>query len=81
MPVSKSGMAPRTSGKHSRNYKVMVRTHCLWSSPCVLQQSKDMQVMWNGDCKLPTGINASVNGCLSFYVSPVVSSTPATLTG
>ncbi len=35
-------------------------------------QSKDMQVGLIGDCKLPVGMNVSVNGCLSLYVSPAV---------
>ncbi len=37
-----------------------------------LPQSKDMQFRLIGDSKLPVGVNVSVNGCLSLYVSPAV---------
>ncbi len=34
--------------------------------------SKDMQIRLIGDSKLPAGVNVSVNGCLSLYVSPAM---------
>ena len=37
-----------------------------------LSQSKDMQVRFIVDSKLPVGVNVSVNGCLSLCVSPVI---------
>ncbi len=49
--------------------------YVLLMSVCVpsdfLPQSQDMQVRLIGDSKLPVGVNVSVNGCLSLYVSPV----------
>ncbi len=49
-------------------------------SPCVgffsgysgFSQPKDMQVRLIGDSKLPVALNASVNGCLSLCVNPVI---------
>ncbi len=38
----------------------------------LLPRSKDMQVRLIGDSKSPVGVNVSVNGCLSLYVSPVM---------
>ncbi len=38
----------------------------------VLPQSKDMQATLTGDSKLPVGVNVSMNGCFSLYVSHVV---------
>jgi len=35
-------------------------------------QSKDMQVRLIGDSKLPIGVKASMNGCLSLSVSPAI---------
>ncbi len=40
--------------------------------PSFLPQPKDKQVRLIGDFKLPVGVNVSVNGCLSLYVSPVM---------
>ena len=37
-----------------------------------LSQSKDMQVRFIVDSKLPVGVNVTVNGCLSLCVSPVI---------
>lgn len=35
-------------------------------------QSKDMQVGLIGDSALPKGVDVSVKGCLSLYVSPAI---------
>lgn len=44
---------------------------CIFS-PCLCAKSKDMQDELNDNSNLRIGVNASVGGCLSLYVSAVI---------